>query len=278
LDEKGATVGAMTGFGMRWAAATAGLAIAALAGCGPASNTAAPTPASSNALSPDATAVGAATNTLPPMPDPAADSRPDRVKFDDFAAHLERQQSDLAATDAAFLTAVRTATQSGGDAKQVLAGYRSQIAADIAALPGPPRLSGCFAKAAAPNAKAEAALAAMLSDRRDKAGAVAAITDRALTLPDFGGLATDIATRVGADDAKTGLADARTSVAACGSTPPPAHRQGAPGGASPTASSSTAAPATSQPPVSTTTAPTPQPAPASPKKKPNMFQRLFGAA
>jgi hypothetical protein len=268
----------MAGFGRQWAAAAASLAIAALASCGLASNSAAPAAGSSNALSADAAAVGAPSNALPPMPDPAGDARPDRVKFDDFAAHLEGGQSNLAATDAAFLGAVRTATQSGGDAKQVLAGYRSQIAADIAALPGAPRLTGCFAKAAAPNAKAEAALAAMLSDRRDKAGAVAAVTDRALILPDFGGLATDIATGVGADDAKASLAAARASVASCSTATPPARRQGATTGAAQQVSAPSSPAATSQPPASTVAAPPSQTAAPPSKKKPNMFQRLFGAS
>ncbi len=135
-------------------AATALALAAVLASCAPATNSAAP-PQESNSATVSLAVTGAPTAAaLPPMPDPDHDSRPDRVKFDDFAAHLERQQADLAAADADFLRAVRVATQSGADAKIVLAGYRSQIAADIAALPGPPRLSGCFAKASAPNAKA----------------------------------------------------------------------------------------------------------------------------
>ena len=217
----------MTGLRRRWATVAAGLAVGALAGCGPASNSAAPPAgAASNAMSAGPTSVGAPADALPPMPDPDRDSRPDRVKFDDYAAHLERQQSDLAATDADFLRAVRVATQSGGDAKAVLAGYRGQIAAAIAALPGAPRLAGCFARAAAPGAKAEAAIAAMLSARRDKADAVAAVTDRPLTLPDFGGLATDIATGAGVADAKASLAAARASVAGCSeASAAPSRRQ-----------------------------------------------------
>jgi hypothetical protein len=211
------------------------------------------------------------------MPDPASDGRPDRVKVDDFAAHLERQQSDLAVTDADFLRAARTATQSGGDAKLVLAGYRSQIAADIAALPGAPRLAGCFAKAAAPNANAEAALAAMLSDRRDKADAVAAITDRPLTLADFGGLATDIATGAGADNAKASLAAARASVAGCGAAAAPARRQAAAAASTPQAPDLPAPPPTPQAPAPKPTAAPPQTA-QSPPKKPSFFQRLFGAS
>jgi hypothetical protein len=271
----------MTGSGTRWAAAAAGVAIAALAGCGPASNSAAPAAGSSNALSADAAAVGAPTNALPPMPDPAADDRPDRVKFDDFAAHLEGQQANLAAVDAAFLRAVRTATQSGADAKLVLAGYRAQIAADIAALPGAPLFAGCFAKAAAPNAKAEAALAAMLSDRRDKAGALAAITDRPLILPDFGGLATEIATGVGADEAKANLAAARAAVAGCGdAAAAPVRRRDAPvrptREAAPAASPQPGAAATEPSAPKTTAGPAPPANQQPPKKKPGLFQRLFG--
>ncbi|HLY78918.1 MAG TPA: hypothetical protein VKQ70_06060, partial [Caulobacteraceae bacterium] len=173
------------------------MVVAVLAGCGPGSNSTAP-PAGADANAASAAAAGLApTDALPPMPDPAHDNRPDRVKFDDFAAHLERQQSALAAVDAAFLRDARAATESGGDAKSVLAAYSGQIAAAIAALPGPPRLTGCFARADAPNAKAEAAVADLLSDRRDKAAAVAAITDHPLTLADFGPLATDIATGAG---------------------------------------------------------------------------------
>ena len=252
--------------------------MAVLAGCGPASNSAAP-PAGASSEAVNATpAGGAPSDALPPMPDPARDGRPDRVKFDDFAAHLERQQSDLAATDADFLRAARTATQSGGDAKLVLAGYRSQIAADIAGLPGAPRLAGCFAKAAAPNANAEAALAAMLSDRRDKADAVAAITDRPLTLADFGGLATDIATGAGANDAKAGLAAARASVAGCGGAAALARRHDASARTAPPASALSAA----APPTPQASAPTPAAAPPQtaqpPPKKPSFFQRLFGAS
>ena len=262
----------MTELAWRWALAGAGVGLALLAGCGPASNSAAPpADAASNADSAGPANVAPLTAVLPPMPDPDRDSRPDRVKFEDFAAHLQRQQSDLATADADFLGGVRTARQSGGDAKLVLAGYRAQIAADIAALPGAPRLSGCFARAAAPNARAEAAVASMLSDRRDKADAVAAITDRPLTLPDFGGLATDIATGAGAADARASLAAARDAVAGCSDTAP-ARRQGAATSAqAPSASSST-------PPTPTTGAAPPQAAPtaAPPPKKPSLFQRMFG--
>jgi hypothetical protein len=253
----------------------AGLAIGALAGCGPAPNSAAP-PADtgSNTASAGPAAIATPADALPPMPDPDHDNRPDRVKFDDFGAHLDRQQSDLAATDADFLRAARTATQSGGDAKSVLAGYRGQIAADIAALPGPPHLAGCFIKAAAPNAKAEAALAAMLSDRRDKADAVAAVTDRPLTLADFGGLATDIATGAGTADAKASLAAARASVAGCADAAAAPSRRQAASPAAPSAATSApvvAAPAAgASPPQTSPTAPPP------PRKKPNLFQRMFG--
>ena len=256
-----------------------GTLVAALAGCGPAPNSASASGESPNATAaaPAAASGGVTAAALPPMPDPDHDSRPDRVKFDDFAAHLERQQSDLAAADADFLPAARAAMQSGAqsNAKLVLAGYRSQIGADIAALPAPPRLSGCFARAQSLDATAEARLAAMLSDRRDKADAVAAVTDRPLTLPDFGGLATDIATRAGADDARASLASARAAVAGCHEAPvAQVHRQAAGSTEAPTSAPEAPAVAPAQAAPRATGASPPPSAP--PSRKPGFFQRLFG--
>jgi hypothetical protein len=265
----------MTQAWRRWGRAATGLALAALAACGPASNSAAPSSeAASTASNVGPTSATSALAPLPPMPDPDHDSRPDRVKFDDFAARLERQQSDLAAADADFLRAVRTATQSGADAKLVLASYRSQIAAASAALPGPPRLTGCFARAAAPNGKAEAAVAAMLSDRRDKADSVAAVTDRPLTLADFGGLATDIATGAGVDDAKASLAAARASVAGCADALATTGRRS--GGSTDARTPTSAAPAAAAAPTTGAAPPASAPTASPPPKKPSLFRRLFG--
>ncbi len=275
-----------TEFARRGAAVAAFAALVTLTGCGPATNSAAPAQGSaSNAATAGATGAQAAAPALPPMPDPDKDSRPDRVKFDDFAAHLERQQSDLAAADASFLTAVRTAMQSGaqGAGKLVLAGYRGQIVAAIAALPAPPRLTGCFARAAAPGARAEAAVAAMLSDRRDKADAVAAIADRPLTLPDFGGLATDIATGAGVADAKDSLAAARAAVAGCRDAPvgaPTARERGGSAEETGPASepSAEAAPASGKAtaPAAPQAAPSQTAPPPKAPKKPSLFERIFG--
>jgi len=244
-----------------WRLVPTGALLAALIACGPTPKQASQGPAppantpASGLAGPQSAAI------LPPMPDPDHDPRPDRAKADDFTAHLARLQANMAAVDAAFLGRVRTAMQaaSQADAERVLADYRALIAADIAALPSGPHLSGCFARASAPNATAEAAFAAMLSDRRDKAEAVAGITDRPLTLADFGGLATDIATSAGASDAISGLAAARASVAGCREGPPATVRP-------PTAA-----------PVVATPAPTPTPPPVQrPPKKPGFFQRIFG--
>ena len=247
--------------------------LAALVGCGPApgpNNAASPSTPSTNAAAITAPQ-GPDTAIAPLMPDPDHDDRPDRVKTDDFAGHLQRIQANMTAVDTEFLARVRTAMQAGSqaDAKQVLADYRTLIAADIAALPGAPRLGGCFARAAAPNATAEAAVAAMLSDRRDKADTVAGIVDRPLSLPDFGGLATDIATGAGADAARSGVTAAQASVAGCRDAPiATAHHQGSPqaplaGGAAP--------PSPVSPPP-----PAPAPAQQPPTKKPGFFQRMFG--
>jgi hypothetical protein len=247
-----------------WRLVPTGVLLAAVVGCGPAPKQAGQAEApSANTTAAGLTAPQSAdTALLPPMPDPDHDARPDRAKADDFAAHLERLQANMAAVDADFLGRVRTAMQtpSQADAERVLADYRTLIAADAAALPAGPRLSGCFARASAPNATAEAAVAAMLSDRRDKADAVAGVTDRPLTLADFGGLATDIATGVGAADAKADLAAARASVAGCREAPAAAAR-----------------PPVARP-VASAPAPTPSPAPPAqhPAKKPGFFQRMFG--
>jgi hypothetical protein len=247
-----------------WRLAPTAALFAALVACGPT-----PTPVGQAQAPPaNATVSGLAAPPsaaiLPPMPDPDHDPRPDRAKADDFTAHLERLQGNMTAVDADFLGRVRTAMQAGSqtDAARVLADYRALIAADIAALPSAPRLSGCYAKASAPNATAEAAIAAMLSDRRDKADAVAAITDRPLTLADFGGLATDIATSAGAADASASLAAVRASVAGCREAPAATARP---------AAAPAAQPAAGPPPN-----PNPPPTAQRPPKKPGFFQRIFG--
>ncbi len=233
--------------------------LAALAGCGPASNTTSPSPAAqTNATVGLAAPQTPDTAILPLMPDPDHDMRPDGVKADDFAGHLQRIQANMAAVDADFLTRIRAAMQAGSqtDAKQLLTDYRGLIAADIAALPTSPHLAGCFAKAAALNASAEAAVAAMLSDRRDKADAVATVSDRPLTLADFGGLATDIATGAGA---QSSIAAARAATAGCHDAP--AHSQ-------------VAAPPRAQP--APPAAPPPSKPPTIPPPKKGFFQRMFG--
>lgn len=243
-----------------WRLAPTGALLAALVACGPTSERASQAPAPPANSTASGLAAPPSAAILPPMPDP--DPRPDRAKADDFTAHLERLQANMTAVDANFLGRVRGAMGVGSqaDAERVLADYRTLIAADIAALPVGPQLSGCYARAAAPNATAEAAIAAMLSDRRDKADAVAGITDRPLTLADFGGLATDIATSAGAGDAKSDLAAARASVAGCRAAP-----------------AATARPVAEQP-AAASPPPAPSPSPPAQRapKKPGFFQRIFG--
>jgi hypothetical protein len=233
--------------------------LATLAGCGPASNTATPQAAAANATAGLAAPQTPDTAILPLMPDPDHDLRPDGVKAGDFTGHLQRISANMAAVDAAFLSRIRAAMEAGSqaDAKQLVTDYRGLIAADIAALPASPHLAGCYAKAAPLNASAESAVAAPLSDRRDKADAVATISDRPLSLADFGALATDFATGAGA---QSSIAAARAATAGCHDTP--AHSQAA---APPRAQS--------LPPA----APPPSKAPAKPPpKKGSFFQRLFG--
>jgi hypothetical protein len=233
--------------------------LAALAGCGPASNSTTPSQtAPANATARLAAPQTPDTAILPLMPDADHDVRPDGVKADDFAGHLQRIQANMAAVDADFLTRIRASMQAGSqaDAKQLLTDYRGLIAADIAALPASPHLAGCFGKAAPLEASAESAVAALLSDRRDKADAVATVSDRPLTLADFGGLATDIATGAGAQPS---IDAARAASAGCHEAP--AHSQGP-------------APPRAQPPAPAT--PPPSKPPAAPKPKKGFFQRMFG--
>src|SRR5580704_12770839 len=87
-----------------WRLAPTGALLAALAACSPtpqAASQANPPPASTTAAGLTAPQ-SVQTALLAPMPDPDHDERPDRAKGDDFAAHLERLQANMAAVDADF--------------------------------------------------------------------------------------------------------------------------------------------------------------------------------
>jgi hypothetical protein len=121
-----------------WRLTFAAILLTALAGCGPSSNPTAPQAgANAPANAPVVLTQPATVLVLPPAPNPDDDARPDRAKSDDFTGRLDRVQSDLARVDADFLRRIRATLQSDtpADAKLTLADYRSQIAADIAALP-----------------------------------------------------------------------------------------------------------------------------------------------
>ncbi|HZZ88049.1 MAG TPA: hypothetical protein VFE13_06905 [Caulobacteraceae bacterium] len=252
-------------------------AVFALAGCGPSSAPVAPTRAPAANSAP---AAPSATLSLPPAPDPAHDPRPDRIKLADFGDRLEKVQADLARVDGALVPRVRSALQAGDEAaaRAALAGYRAQIAADVAAQPPPPRLAGCFARAQPLDAKAEAALAAMLSDRQAKAAEVAAVADRPLSLADFGGLAAAITSIAAVDEAKASIAAVRAAADGCRDATPGAGRAvSAAPGAAPTHPRDQSHERIS---VQLITPPPPPPPedhpPPPPAKKRGLFERMFG--
>jgi len=162
-------------------------------------------------------ATGQAIANLPPMPDPASDKRPDKVKLADFLDRIEAGQASLAAADATVIRNARTALQAGDEraARIALAGYRAEIGRELAALPQPPLLAGCYAPAKTPADSAAAGAEAMLADRRDGAAGAVGTGARPMALADFGPLATTISETAPADALKADLAQARSAAAVC---------------------------------------------------------------
>jgi hypothetical protein len=261
--------GAMRAWGLTVLAA--GAALGLLSACGAPSQ---PSATSQNAPA-NAVATPAETTAppLPSMPKPDHDDRPDRAKLTDFLGRIESQQASLAAADATFLRGVRVGIQNDTEpgATVALAAYRGELARELAALPPPPRLSGCFARASGADDAAASGASSMLTDRRDKLVA-ATSHDGPLTLADFGPLATDIAGAAQGDAIKASTAAARSATAGCSDVAKPrvgrlATRSAAgepPLSASPT---SPAVGETAPPAVSPTT-------PAQPPHKPGLFDRF----
>jgi hypothetical protein len=162
-------------------------------------------------------ATGMAMPNLPPMPDPASDRRPDKVKLADFLGRVEAGQASLATADAIVIRNARTALQAGDEraARIALAGYRAEIVRELTALPRPPRLAGCYAAAKGPADSVAADAAAMLADRRDKADSAVGTGARPMALADFGPLATTIAEPAPTDLLKAEVAQARSAPPAC---------------------------------------------------------------
>jgi hypothetical protein len=263
---------------LRYAAA-AGFALLA-AGCGAPSH--APGPASNSAPTTAAQSVAPVSATQA-VASASLDSLPDRDKVDTLAAEIERQQDVLVAADAGLLRTVRASLQSGSQdaAKLALSQYVGLVRGQLSGMPQVPPLAGCYARAGVPMAAAETASAAMLADRRDKAAAIGAVTDRPLTLPDFGPLASDISGGPqAAADVKASLENAKTIAAGCGAERPRAQagRSQHPNAAAPAPSEAPTAPPveapTPPPPEAAPVSSPPAPAPAPPAKKPSFFERL----
>ncbi len=205
----------------------AGMAVATLAACGPAPGKSDSAETATSA-SPVAAVSGAPPQAAPftPPVDPDKDDRPDRIKVDDFATRIDAQQDALVAADAAFIQNARTALQSGSPdgAHSALMSYQATIQGQIAALPQPPRLNGCFDRAKATGDQARDAAMSALSDRKDKIRALTAVAYRPLSLADFGPLATAAAAQPqAAAQAKALLQQgAQRAVAACNTAATPA--------------------------------------------------------
>jgi hypothetical protein len=223
---------------------------------------------------------------LAPMPSPESDQRPDNVKLDDFLGRIEGEQASLAAADAVVIRDARTALLAGSaqGAKIALATYRAELARELAALPQPPRLSGCYARARNPAETAVGTASGMLAERQAKAAAIGAAADRPLALADFGPLATDISSRTAADAVRASVTTAHGIAAECESAEVRSHRAG------PTAQAAASEPASAQAPQVISPPPMPaaagpskagQPSPApnqppQPAKKPGFFDRFRG--
>jgi hypothetical protein len=257
-----------------WRLRFAAVALTALAGCGPSSKPAAPPQASPAAPATAVEPMGLGRPAVyAPMGPAELDHRPDALKSADFADRLDEIWKNQVTTDADFLGRIRNAFQgTQADAKALVSEFRDRVAEDRLALPEAPRLSGCFARAAAPNAKAEASVAGVLSDRRERVEAIAAISDRPLSLADFGPLATDISSNKGIDETRTSIAAARTAIASCRAAPAATAPQ-RPRAPTPAPSEATRAQSPAPAPATVTLTP-----PSPPPKKPGYFGRLFGGS
>jgi hypothetical protein len=217
-------------------------------------------------------ASGQAISDQPPMPDPASDKRPDKVKLADFLSRIEAGQASLAAADATVIRNARTALQAGDEraARIALAGYRAEVVRELTALPQPPRLAGCYATAKGPADSVAGGVAAMLADRRDKADTAVGTGARPMALADFGPLATTIAEPAPADLLKTEVAQARSAPPACLEARARAAR-GRPPIRGQTFETAARAPERAPAPVSQ---PAQQPSPTAQPRKPDLLDRF----
>jgi hypothetical protein len=257
-----------------------GIAIAALAACGPSpgKSDSSETASSAAPIAAMPAAAQPAGAFAPPI-DPDKDNRPDRVKVDDFATRIAAQQDALVAADAAFIQNARTALQGGSPdgAHSALLSYQAAIQGQITALPQTPRLAGCFDRAKATGSQARDAALSALNERRDKIQTLTAVAYRPLSLADFGPLATAAAAQPqAAAQVKALLGKARGAVAGCGAAAPGGTNHytyaRVPQAAAPSsgAPAQTAAPTPPAAPVVQPTAPPPTPA----QKSPTFFNRL----
>jgi hypothetical protein len=131
----------------------------------------------------------AAAAALAAMPAAAAGpGQAERAKIDRFAADLRAERDRLGRADADLAKAMRAAFQQGSQdsARAALGRYAGALQSLLSAGGPPPRLGGCYARARPALVEARGLATAALNNRRTRVAALAGITYRPLTLPDFG--------------------------------------------------------------------------------------------
>ncbi|HEY4029878.1 MAG TPA: hypothetical protein VGM25_06005 [Caulobacteraceae bacterium] len=116
----------------------------------------------------------------------------ERARIDRFATGLRAERDRLGRADGDVAQAMRAAFRQGSQdsARAALAQYAGALQGLLSAAVPPPKLGGCYARARPSLVEARTLATTALNDRRMRVSALAAITYRPLTLPDFGSVMT----------------------------------------------------------------------------------------
>src|SRR6185312_15653858 len=146
------------------------------------------------------------------------EGRAQQAKIDRFAAVLRAERGRLGQADTEFAAGMRAAFRQGSQdsARAALARYASVLQGLLSAGAPAPRLGGCYAHAQPSLVEARGLATAALNARRTRVSALAAITYRPLTLPDFGSAVTGAqAAEKETQAIDAGLRKADAAAAAC---------------------------------------------------------------
>jgi hypothetical protein len=130
--------------------------------------------------------VAAAATLAGPPASAAGDGQ--QARIGQFAAGVRAERDRLGRADAEVAQAMRAAFQQGSQdsARAALARYAGALQALLSAGGPPPKLGGCYARARPSLVEARGLATTAVNARRTRVSALAAITYRPLTLPDFG--------------------------------------------------------------------------------------------